>query len=276
MQGTLFIVATPIGNLEDITYRAVRILSECDVIACEDTRQTRKLLDHLKINRPTLSLHEHNEEERIQEILDRVREGQKVALVSDAGTPLISDPGYRLVLEATEQAVPVVPIPGVSALTTALSAAGLPTDSFYFGGFLPVKKGQRRSELEVRQDEPCTLIYYEAPHRILEALEDIAEVMPHRPVVVARELTKVYEEFLRGSASGISAILQERPAIKGEITLLLGKPSRKDPLSVDEDQIRSAVTSLIATGASKKDAIKAVAKELKVPKAKIYQYFTGE
>ncbi len=270
MSGTLFIVATPIGNLEDITYRAVRTLKECDVIACEDTRQTRKLLDHYGIQQPVLSLHEHNEADRIPEVLDRIRAGEKVALVSDAGTPLISDPGYRLVAVATEQGIPVVPIPGVSAITAALSAAGLPTDSFFFGGFLPARGGPRRTELELRQDDPHTLVYYEAPHRILETLEDIAVTLPERPVVVARELTKMHEEFLRGTPSAIATELRSRPAIKGEITLLLGKPD-KETTVVNDDAIRQAVDSKIAAGASKKDAMKAVAKDLGLSKSEIYR-----
>lgn len=275
MQGTLFIVATPIGNLEDITYRAVRLLRECELIACEDTRQSRKLLDHYDIQQPTISLHEHNEAERIPDLLTRIAQGAKIALISDAGTPLISDPGYRLVAAAIEQGLLVVPVPGASAITTALSAAGLPTDAFFFGGFFPVKKGQRRSELELRQGDQQTLIYYEAPHRILESLEDIAAVMPHRPVVVSRELTKLHEEFLRGTASEIAAVLSSRPSVKGEITVLIGKPRKGESQPADEDSIRAAVESLIAAGATKKDAIKAVAKERGLPKSDVYQLCIG-
>lgn len=271
MAGTLFVVATPIGNLEDITYRAVRILHESDLIACEDTRQTRKLLDHYGIQRPMTSLHEHNEADRIVELIDRLEQGAKIALVSDAGTPLISDPGYRLVHTAVEKGLPVVPIPGPSAITTALSAAGLPTDCFLFGGFLPAKSGQRRTELESRRDEACTLIYYEAPHRILESLEDITAIMPNRPVTVARELTKLHEEFLHGSAGEIAAKLRARPSVQGEITVLLGKAVRSQKDDVTDETIRQAVDSLIATGATKKDAMKAVAKELGLSKSEVYR-----
>ncbi len=274
MSGTLFIVATPIGNLEDITYRAVRLLGECDLIACEDTRQTRKLLDHFDIRRPMTSIHEHNEADRIPEMLEQLEQGSKIALVSDAGTPLISDPGYRIVTAAVERGIRIVPLPGASAITTALSAAGLPTDCFFFGGFLPVKGGQRRSELEARRDEACTLIYYEAPHRILDTLADIEAVLSERPLTVARELTKMHEEFLRGSAREIGTVLRARPAILGEITILIGKATREANAAMDGVSIRGAVESLMATGASKKDAMKAVAKELGLSKSEVYRHFT--
>ena len=201
MTGTLYIVATPIGNLEDITLRALRVLREVDWIACEDTRQTRKLLEHFGIAKPMVSYHEHNESGRAAELVERLTRGGSGALVSDAGTPLISDPGYRLVQAAIAAAIPVVPIPGASAAVSALSAAGLPTDAFRFCGFLPPKSSQRRKTLEQLKPETGTLIFYETPHRILEALEDVAAVMGSRPVVVARELTKLHEEFLRGTAA---------------------------------------------------------------------------
>src|SRR5579863_4022720 len=199
--GVLYIVATPIGNLEDITYRATRILKEVDVIACEDTRQTRKLLDHYGIEKPLVSYHEHNETQRAQELIARIKAGATVAQVSDAGMPGISDPGYRVVKLALESGIRVVPIPGPSALIAALAAGGLPTDTFEFHGFLPAKAGQRRTALEDIRSVQHTVVFYEAPHRIAESLEDVADVLgKQRPVVIARELTKVYEEFIRGTA----------------------------------------------------------------------------
>src|SRR5438270_6463375 len=207
MPGLLYVVATPIGNLEDITYRAVRILGEADLIACEDTRQTRKLLDHYHIQKPTISYHDHNELERTEELAERLRAGAAIALVSDAGMPLVSDPGYRLVRAAIESGVPVQAIPGASATLTALAASGLPTDAFHFGGFLPYKPGQRTRLLQQLADEHATLIFYEAPHRILETLEAIESTLGTRPVVVARELTKIHEEYLRGTAAEIRAQL---------------------------------------------------------------------
>ena len=177
MAGTLYLVATPIGNLEDITYRAVRVLGEVDLIACEDTRQTRKLLDRYGIHRPMESYHEHNERARAGELVARLREGASIALVSDAGVPLVSDPGYRLVASAVEAGIVVQPVPGPSAALSALSASGLPTDCFYFGGFLPSKRTQRRKVLEALAAEPATLVFYETPHRILEALADVEEIL---------------------------------------------------------------------------------------------------
>src|ERR1035438_8728864 len=214
MAGKLYLVATPIGNLEDITYRAVRVLREADVIACEDTRQTRKLLDRYEISKATVSYHEHNEAERAVELASRMAAGATVALVSDAGMPLVSDPGYRLVRAAIELGVPVEPVPGASAALAALAASGLPTDSFYFGGFLPSKPGQRAKALQARAEEHATLIFYEAPHRILEALETIDKKMAPTPVVVARELTKIHEEFLRGTAEEVRAQLAARDSVK--------------------------------------------------------------
>ena len=190
MSGTLYVVATPIGNLEDITLRALRILREVDRIACEDTRQTRKLLDRHGISKPLVSYHEHNEQARAEELLRELEAGENIALVSDAGTPLIADPGYRLVTQARAAGVTVSPIPGPSALVSALSASGLPTDAFFFGGFLPAKKTQRRKILDEMKASPATLVFFEAPHRVLEALSDIVEVLGPRQVTIGRELTR--------------------------------------------------------------------------------------
>src|SRR3954453_17693235 len=223
MPGLLYVVATPIGNLEAITCRPRRVLGEADLIACEDTRQTRKLLDRYNIHKPTISYHDHNEQERTEDLAARLIAGAVIALVSDAGMPLVSDPGYRLVRAAIDAGISVQPLPGPSASLTALAASGLPTDAFHFGGFLPAKNGQRAKLLESLAGEQATLIFYEAPHRILESLEAIEAALGPRPVVVAREITKMHEEFLRGTAAEIRAQLAARDAVKGEITLLIGK-----------------------------------------------------
>lgn len=263
----LYIVATPIGNLEDMTFRAVRVLKEAGVIACEDTRQTRKLLDHYGIATATISYHEHNEAARAEELAARMEAGETVALVSDAGMPLVSDPGYRLVRTAVERGIPVQAIPGPSAAMTALAASGLPTDAFRFAGFLPPRKAQRQKALEALADDAATLIFYEAPHRILETLEDIEETLGPRPVVLARELTKIHEEFLRGTAAEVRQALAERGSIKGEITLLVGKAPAPPP---DDTPIEEAVEEAVRGGLSRMDAIKAVARRRGLPKREVY------
>jgi 16S rRNA (cytidine1402-2'-O)-methyltransferase len=275
--GTLYIVATPIGNLEDITLRALRVLREVDWIACEDTRQTHKLLEHFGIAKPMLSYHDHNESGRAVELVEKLtggaNGGQSGALVSDAGTPLISDPGYRLVQAAIAAAIPVVPIPGASAAVCALSAAGLPTDAFRFCGFLPPKSSQRRKTLEQWKSETGTLIFYETPHRILEALEDIAAVMGPRPVVVARELTKLHEEFLRGTAAEVRGELASRPSVKGEITLLIGKT---DEVQADDTPLEEAVRLAEWGGLPRMEAIKQVARQRGLSKREVYRLIAGD
>src|SRR5215467_6456135 len=222
VSGTLYLVATPIGNLEDITLRALRILREVDLIACEDTRQTRKLLDHYGIATASVSYHEHNEAARAEELVRKLEGGATIAQVSDAGMPGISDPGYRLIRLAIEKGIPVVPVPGPSAVIAALVGSGLPADAFEFHGFLPPKSGQRRTALESFRPSRHTIVVYEAPHRIRETLEDIVAVLgAGRPVVLARELTKIHEEFIRGTAKEVLQRLQDRET-KGEITLLIG------------------------------------------------------
>jgi len=268
VSGTLYVVATPIGNLEDITARAVRVLKEVDLIACEDTRQTRKLLERYGISTPLISYHEHNEQSRSEDLLREILAGKNVALVSDAGTPLIADPGYRLVERALDRGVAVTPIPGPAALLAALSASGLPTDSFLFHGFLPPKKGQRRKLLEQLKPLTATLVFYEAPHRILETLDDIAEVLGARPVVVARELTKIHEEFLRGTASEIHAALASRAVVKGEITLMIGKSETKQ---IDDTPIEVAVEKLVQSGVSRMEAYKTVARQRGLSKRDVYK-----
>jgi 16S rRNA (cytidine1402-2'-O)-methyltransferase len=267
MSGRLYVVATPIGNLEDITYRAVRILAESDLIACEDTRQTRKLLDHYGIARPTVSYHEHNEAERTAELMVRLQDGARIALVSDAGAPLVSDPGYRLVRAAVEAGVPVEPLPGPSALLTALCASGLATDEFHFAGFLPAKSGQRARALEALRDLQATLIFYEAPHRIVETLEAVEQTLGPRPVVVARELTKLHEEFLRGPAGEVRAQLAARDSVKGEITLLVGKAEAP---AADDTPLAEAVEALVGQGVARMDAIKQVARKRGLSKREVY------
>jgi 16S rRNA (cytidine1402-2'-O)-methyltransferase len=267
VSGRLYVVATPIGNLEDITYRAVRVLGAADLIACEDTRQTRKLLEHYAIQKPTISYHEHNELERTPELISRLTAGTVVALVSDAGVPLISDPGYRLVKAAVEAGIPVEPVPGPSAALAALAASGLPTDAFHFGGFLPSKPGQRAHALEELAGEQATLIFYEAPHRIVETLETIERVLGPRQVVVAREITKVHEEFLRGTAAEVKTQLQAREIVKGEITLLVSKATEPLP---DDTPLEEAVEALVRSGAPRMDAIKQVARRRGLSKRAVY------
>jgi len=275
MSGVLYLVATPIGNLEDITLRALRILREVDLIACEDTRQTRKLLEHYGIQKPMLSYHEHNEAKRAEELLEKLRQGCRVALVSDAGTPLISDPGYRLLSKAIEAGIPVEPIPGPSALLAALCASGLPTDCFRFAGFLPPRSNARRKALAALEHEEATVICYEAPHRILDTLADIADVLGPRPVVLARELTKIHQEFLRGTASQIRETLAARRGVKGEITLLIGRAvveplGRSEPCS-DADQLRREVEAAMRSGLDRTQALKAVARRHGLSKRELYR-----
>jgi len=266
MSGTLYIVATPIGNLGDMTIRAVEVLREVDIIACEDTRQTRKLLDHFGIVKPLKSYHDHNERERAGALIDELEAGRSVALVSDAGTPLIADPGYRLVHEARQ--IRVSPLPGPSALLAALSASGLPTDSFVFGGFLPQKTGQRRKELELWKNTPATLVFYETPHRVLEALEDIDAVLGSRPVVIGRELSKIHEEFLTGTAKELREQLASRPSVRGEFVIMIERAGIPEEFDVP---IEEAVKALVAQGVPKMDALKQVARERGLSKREVYQ-----
>ena len=220
-RGCLYIVGTPIGNLEDITLRALRILKEVDVIACEDTRHTQKLLNHYDIRKELVSYHEHNEMTRSSELVLQMEQGAKVALVSDAGMPLVSDPGYRLVALCVRHKIPVVPVPGPSALLAALAASGLPSDEFAFIGFLPARSSERRRALEHLRLEERTIVFYEAPQRVAECLADALEILGDRPACVARELTKIHEEFVRGKLSEIAERFANEAA-RGEVTVLLG------------------------------------------------------
>jgi 16S rRNA (cytidine1402-2'-O)-methyltransferase len=273
----LYLVGTPIGNLEDITLRAVRMLKEVDVIACEDTRQTQKLLNHYAIATRTTSYHEHNEMTRSAELVKEMQEGASVALVTDAGMPGISDPGYRLIALAIRHHLPVVPIPGASAFLAALVASGLPTDSFRFSGFLPAKRGERRAALEAVKSSPRTQVFYEAPHRVVEALEDVCEVLGSgRHVVVAREVTKLHEEFLRGRAGEVLENLKSREAVKGEITLLIGKAEENDAHVAADAFVRLSVRQRVEQimaeeKVDEKAALKKVAKERGVSKSEAYR-----
>jgi 16S rRNA (cytidine1402-2'-O)-methyltransferase len=270
----LYVVGTPIGNLEDITLRAIRVLKSVDVIACEDTRQTQKLLNHYEIRKRTVSYHEHNEMTRAAELIVELENGASIALVTDAGMPAISDPGCRLISLAIRHHIPVVPVPGASAFLSALVASGLPADSFRFSAFLSAKRGQRREALERIKDSPRTQIFYEAPHRIGETLKDIVEVLgPARHVVIAREVTKVHEEFLRGRAADLARQVEERGELKGEITLLIGKAEEHPALSeTTPEKIRRRVHELMQDDKTdQKAALKTVAKEFGISKSEAYR-----
>jgi len=225
-KGILYIVSTPIGNLDDITLRALKTLSHVDLIAAEDTRRTRKLLSHFDIHTPLVSYFEHNELKKLDKLLSHMKRGKEIALVSDAGTPGISDPGYRLVQQTVERGIPVIPIPGPSAVIAALSISGLPTDSFTFAGFLPKKGGKRRKLLEKLGDLDGTSILYESPHRLMRTLEDLLKVCGDRQIVITRELTKAFEETIRGSIREVINTLEGR-RIKGEVTIVLAGKGRK-------------------------------------------------
>jgi 16S rRNA (cytidine1402-2'-O)-methyltransferase len=265
----LYVVATPIGNLEDITHRALRVLEQVDLIACEDTRQTQKLLEHYGIKTRTISYHEHNESERAAELAEYFAEGKNIAVVSDAGTPGVSDPGYRVITEAIRGGVPVVPIPGPAAFVAALVASGLPTDSFRFEGFVPAKQGQRRTTLESLRGAEQTLVFYEAPHRIEETLQDIlATLGASRRVVIAREVTKIHEEFLRGTAEELLSRVRERPP-KGEIVLLIAKSEGEERKQKSVfDRVQEAIAS---ESLDEKSALKKVAKELGLSRSEAYR-----
>lgn len=261
--GCLYLVATPIGNLEDITLRALRILKEVDLIACEDTRRTQTLAHHYDIAKTLVSYHEHNEMTRAPELLIQLEQGAKIALVSDAGMPLVSDPGYRLVTLCVRHKIPVVPVPGPSAMLAALAASGLPCNEFLFVGFLPQRHGERRRVLEHLRIEDRAIILYEAPHRIAEAIADAREILGDRPACIAREVTKLHEEFLRGRLSQLAESLAERPA-RGEITLVIGPP---DPSAVSgqidtSQSLSDRVEELIRQAKlDRKEALKLAAKE---------------
>jgi len=272
-RGTLYLVGTPIGNLEDITLRALHVLKQVDLIACEDTRHTATLLNHYAIEKPTVSYHEHNELTRAAELIVHLERGDNVAVVSDAGMPGVSDPGYRLVALAIRHHIRVVPIPGASAFLSALVASGLPTDSFRFGGFLAAKSGARRTALEAIRHSPRTQIFYEAPHRLLEAMREVVEVLgAERHVVIAREVTKLHEEFLRGRADEVLAQLEKRGEIKGEITLLIGKAEEVPHEPASSRNVARRVKELVSSEKlEEKVALKQAAREFGLSKSEAYR-----
>jgi 16S rRNA (cytidine1402-2'-O)-methyltransferase len=275
--GCLYLVGTPIGNLEDITLRALRILKEVDQIACEDTRHTQKLLSHYDIHKPLVSYHEHNEMTRAPELVMALEQGAKIALVSDAGMPLVSDPGHRLVALCLRHHIPVVPIPGPSALLASLSASGLPNEEFLFVGFLPARSGERRRALERLRIEDRTLIFYEAPHRIAECVADAREILGDRPACLAREVTKLHEEFVRGKLSEIAAALEEQPA-RGEITLLIGSGDSNEACSHRDSaqSLAARVEELMHQARlDRKDALKLAAKERGLTRRAAYAQIVG-
>ncbi len=276
LAGGLYLVATPIGNLQDITLRALRVLRSVDRIACEDTRQTQKLLHHFSIATPTISYHMHNELSRAEELMGALQSGGSLAVVSDAGTPGIADPGGPIVAAAIAAGIPVFPVPGANAALAALIASGLPSERFAFHGFLPAKEGARRTALEALPEDSGTMIFFEAPHRILDTLTDVETIFgAGQHVVVARELTKMYEEFLRGPASEVRAALAARASVRGEIVLLFA-PHRAE-LSSFPKSIAAEVAALVKdSGLSEKDALKRVARERSIGKSDAYRELQRE
>jgi len=275
MAGTLYIVATPIGNLEDITLRALRILKEVDLIAAEDTRHTKKLLTHYGIQKRLTSYHEYNEKTKSSQLIHRLKEGCRVALVSDAGTPLLSDPGFRLVQEAIRAEVQVIPVPGPSALTAVLSASGLPTDHFAFDGFLPAKKAARRKYLTGLREEERTLVFYEAPHRVQESLMEILEILGDREIVLGREVTKLHEEFLRGSVSQLISATEPREW-RGEITVVVGGGRKDRDGDRDRDrEIRAEIQRLRAEGMRVKEIAEILGERFSMSKREVYRLALG-
>ncbi len=274
----LYIVATPIGNLEDITLRALRVLRGVDRIACEDTRQTQKLLSHFGIAVPTVSCHAHNERQRSDELIASLQAGARIALVSDAGMPGISDPGAHLVAQAVAAGIPVIPIPGASAVVSALAASGLDTASFLFVGFAPPRSGERRSFFEKFREGPATLVFYEAPHRILEALRDAVEIFGgDRRAVLAREITKLHEEFLRGTLADLEKSLASRDLLRGEMTLMIaGNDPSQPAYTAPSASLRERMALCLAEGLEEQAALKRIARERGVAKSEVYREWQRE
>lgn len=276
-RGTLFLVATPIGNLEDISPRALRILKEADLIACEDTRHTSKLLTRYGIDTPRKSYHEYNEEKRTLELMQRLEEGMDIALVSDSGTPLLSDPGYEIVSACRREQVRVVPVPGPNAAVAALVGSGLPTDSFFFNGFLPARSSARRRRLEELSSIQATLVFYEAPHRLLGTLTDMIAVLGPRRGSVARELTKLHEEFLNGTLPELLQQLESREKIRGECVIVVDRPSSGVPETSYPDSLREHLCMEIEeTGLSRNEALKSIARKRGIPRRQAYAMLLEE
>lgn len=281
MSGTLYLVATPIGNLEDITLRALRVLKEADAVACEDTRRTRILLDHYHIKTKLFSYHEHNERERAAELAEMLVSGSSIALVSDAGTPAINDPGFRLIRACIERGVPVVPIPGATAFVAALIASGLPTDEFFFGGFLPSRSTARRARLMECRSLAATLIFYESPHRLPESLADAREILGEREAAVARELTKLHEEIVRGRLSELTARFartEADAAVRGEIVLVIDRTiiDAEDQNQTRETSVLARVTMLESEGHDARTALRMAARELGLNRDEAYRRLAAE
>jgi 16S rRNA (cytidine1402-2'-O)-methyltransferase len=277
-RGCLYLVATPIGNLEDITLRALRVLREADVIACEDTRQTQGLLRHYDIRKRLVSYHEHNELTRAAELVIELEQGATVALVSDSGTPLISDPGHRLVSLCLRHRIPVVPVPGASAIVAALAASGMPGSEFFFAGFLPSRSGERRRALARLASQTGTLIFFEAPHRLVNMLRDASELLGERPAVIARELTKLHEEFTRGTLSELLAVFQEREP-RGEITILIGPATPSESpatLAVNETLSQQVAALMQAHDFDQKAALKQAARQRGITRREAYKMLLRE
>jgi 16S rRNA (cytidine1402-2'-O)-methyltransferase len=274
MPGTLYIVATPIGNLKDITLRALETLRTVDLIACEDTRHTRKLLNHFNIQKPLLSLHEHNERERAGELIGRMAGGESIALVSDAGTPAVSDPGFDLVRAARTADIAVVPVPGPTALIAALVASGVECDAFFFCGFLPSRSAARRKRLQQLRDIPATLIFYEAPHRIARSLEDCKDVLGDRKAAVARELTKVHEEIVTGTLAELAARFEAGTA-KGEFVVVIERGTEEVVVRTGSD-LAGRVVELEAAGSDHKAALKQAAREFGLTRSQAYRRMIEE
>lgn len=275
--GQLFVVATPIGNLEDITLRAIRTLKEADLVACEDTRRTQGLLEHFSIRTNLLSYHEHNEMTRAPELVLLMEEGSRIALVSDAGMPTVSDPGHRLVKLAIRHNIPVIPVPGASALIASLAVSGLPLNQFRFEGFLPSKRVARQRALRDLAASNETLAFYEAPHRVIEMVEDVLKTLGDRPLVVAREVTKIHEEFLRGQASEILSTLKKRPSVKGEITVLAGPPDGEVKIPRRPHPLAEEMKKLVSGGdLTEREAIKKIARARGMSKSEVYRLWQEE
>jgi len=268
--GTLYLVATPIGNLQDITLRALDVLRTVDLIACEDTRRTGNLLNHLRISNRMVSYHEHNEHERAEELADRLLAGASIAVVSDAGTPGINDPGFRIVGRAIEIGASVIAVPGPAAFVSAAVVSGLATDSLFFGGFLPSKRSERRKRLEAVSELPATLIFYEAPHRLARSLVDCADVLGDRRAVIARELTKMHEEVVRGSLSQLATRYADSK-VKGEIVLLIDRQKAERVVQGEPKSLAKRIRALEKEGLDPKTALKKVAKEFGLSKSEAYR-----
>lgn len=269
-KGNLYIVATPIGNLEDITLRAVRILKEVDLIAAEDTRHTLKLLNHLEISKPMISYHRHNEGERTDDLIKELEAGKKIALVSDAGTPGICDPGEEIIKRCIEKDIKIIPIPGACAMVNALIASGVSTKEFSFLGFLPLNKKTRREKLDEIRNSNKTTILYEAPHKLKNTLKDLSDIVENRKMVLARELTKIHEEYIRGT---VDELIEKSENLKGEIVLIIEGSKKREENKLNDLSLEEHYNFYEMQGLDKKEIIKKMAKDRNVNKNEIYQYF---